>query len=193
MKYFFVSILLFFAACSNVDSDGNASTSSGSAETLFMRWDGQEFRLDNGDSFQMHERHLIRDEYPNAKAINLTLVRPGLVDSLPDQVAQFKAIGFHDVSTVESAVLYREKQTKSPVDDRPLPLNVYLTDVITISDKNYDYNEIDSFIDQIILFDPRVFTVVLNVRHSGDPNLERIVDEIEGLGFKVVIKINLAQ
>ena len=67
MKYFFVSIMLLFTACSNVDSKDNPSISSGPAETLYVEWDGEEFRLDNGDSFQIPERHLITDEYPDAK------------------------------------------------------------------------------------------------------------------------------
>lgn len=201
MKHFFAFILLLCAACSNVDSDSTASANSGLAETLYsspeetlyMKWDGKEFFLDNGDSFQMNEKHLIRDKYPDAKAINLTLVKSGLTDSLPVVIAQFNAIGFPDVTTIESAVLYRDKQTKSPVGNRLRPLNIYLTDVITISDKTYNYNEMDSFIDQITLFDPRLFSVVINLRDSDDLNLERIVDVIEGLGFKTYIELNVAQ
>ena len=197
MKHFLASVLLLITACSDVESDGDISNNSGSAETLFVEWDGQEFRLDNGDSFQIPERHLITDEYPDTEEIIIQLIKPGLGDSTPSVIAQFKAIGFHDVATVETGVAYRDKQTKPFVDDQPLTslLNVYLTDVITIWDNNYDYNEMDSFIDQIIVFDPREVTVVINLRHSGDPNqesLRRIVDEIKGLGFKTYIKVNVA-
>jgi len=168
MKYFFASIMLLFAACSNVDSKDNTSPYNAPAETLFVEWDGQEFLLENGDSFQTPEKHLVTDKDTDHKQIIIKLVKPGLWDSTPDLIAQFEAIGFHDVATLESAALYRDKQTKSPDYDRPLPhrFNVYLTDVITISDKNYDYNEMDSFIDQITLFDPNLFTVVLNIRPS---------------------------
>jgi len=198
MKHFFISILLLFAACSKVDSDGNTSISSGPSETLFVEWDGEEFRLDNGNSFQIPERHLITDEYLDTKKIIIKLVKPGLWDSMSDLIAQFEAIGFRDAAVVDSAALYRDKQTKSPDDDRPLPhrLNVYLTDVISISDKNYEYNEMDSFINQLTLFDPSLFNVVLNIRPSGEPNQESlfwIIDEIKGRGFKTYTIVNVEQ
>jgi len=112
MKHFFISILLLFAACSKVDSDGNTSISSGPSETLFVEWDGEEFRLDNGNSFQIPERHLITDEYLDTKKIIIKLVKPGLWDSMSDLIAQFEAIGFRDAAVVDSAALYRDKQTK---------------------------------------------------------------------------------
>jgi len=54
----------------------------------------------------------------------------------------------------------------------------------------------DSFINQLTLFDPSLFNVVLNIRPSGEPNQESlfwIIDEIKGRGFKTYTIVNVEQ
>lgn len=95
-------------------------------ESLFLKWDGQKFQLDNGDSFQICDKHLFRGEYPNIKALNLIYTKPSLARKWPDLVAKFKAIGIHNVTTIESNVLYEDNQTKPLINNRPRPLKIYI-------------------------------------------------------------------